>query len=266
MSAATLQGNDPAGAPREDHPTLIAVEDLTIGYDGKVIQQQLSFNVERGEIFAILGGSGSGKSSLLKNLIGLSRPMSGRILIGGEDITTAEGEQRQQILQKFGVTYQGGALFGSLSVLENVSLPLEEFTDLPPPTRRWIALAKLNQVGLLAAANKMPAELSGGMLKRAAIARAMALDPGLLFLDEPSAGLDPVTSAELDQTVLRLSRGFGITFVIVTHELPSIYAIADRCIMLDAATKTIVARGVPAQLRDHAVDPAVQRFFRREPA
>src|SRR5919109_4117479 len=215
-----------------ERDTMIRVEDFTAAYDGLVVLAHVSFEVYAGEVFVILGGSGCGKSTLLKHIIGLYKPTAGKILIDGEDIAAAEGDERLRILRKFGVMYQSGALFGSMTLLENVSLPLEEFTDLPPDAIRLIAMMKLQRVGLSAFANLMPSELSGGMQKRAAIARAMALDPRLLFLDELSAGLDPLTSADLDQLILRLSRTLGITFVVVTHELPSIFAIADRVIML----------------------------------
>jgi phospholipid/cholesterol/gamma-HCH transport system ATP-binding protein len=238
-------------------PVVVSVEDVTIAYGENVIQRDLTFDVRRGEVFVILGGSGCGKSSLLKNMIGLYRPTAGRILFDGEDIATAEGDGRQRLLRKFGVMYQSGALFGSMTVLENVRLPLDEFKDL-------VAAAKLNQVGLLPAAAQKPSALSGGMQKRAGIARAMSLDPGILFLDEPSAGLDPITSAGLDKTIQELSKGLGITFVVVTHELQSIYAIADRCVMLDARTKTMIAEGKPADLRDHSDDPYVRQFFLRQ--
>ncbi len=245
-------------------PPVIAVEDVTIAYGDNVVQKNISFEVRRGEVFVILGGSGCGKSSLMKAMIGLFRPTAGRILFDGEDIATAEGDARLRLLRKFGVMYQSGALFGSMTVLENVRLPLDEFTDLGSEEKELVAAAKLNQVGLLPAAGRKPAALSGGMQKRAGIARAMALDPGILFLDEPSAGLDPITSAGLDQTIRELSGGLGITFVVVTHELQSIYAIADRCIMLDARTRTMIAEGKPAELRDHATDPYVRQFFLRQ--
>jgi phospholipid/cholesterol/gamma-HCH transport system ATP-binding protein len=243
---------------------VIAVEGVTIAYGGYIVQKDISFEVRRGEVFVILGGSGCGKSSLLKNMIGLYRPPKGRILFDGEDIVTAEGEGRLRLLRKFGVMYQSGALFGSMTLLENVCLPLDEFTDLGAAEKELVAAAKLNLVGLLAAAARKPAALSGGMQKRAGIARAMALDPGILFLDEPSAGLDPITSAGLDKTIRELSKGLGITFVVVTHELQSIYAIADRCVMLDARTKTMIAEGKPADLRDHSDDPYVRQFFLRQ--
>jgi phospholipid/cholesterol/gamma-HCH transport system ATP-binding protein len=245
--------------------TVITVRNLKIGYGEKVILQNVNFQVRRGEVFMILGGSGSGKSTLLKNMIGLYTPDAGEIWIDDGNIVTAEGDERLQLFRKFGVMYQGGALFGSMTVLENVRLPLDEFTDLPEPLKELVALGKLKQVGLETAAQKMPSELSGGMQKRAAIARAMALDPCILFLDEPSAGLDPVTSAGLDDLIKELARHCGITFVIVTHELASIYSIADRVIMLDVRTRTIIAEGKPDALRENAADPWVRRFFNREP-
>ena len=245
-------------------PVAIEVRGVTVGYGVRVIQQNLDFEVRRGEVFVILGGSGSGKSSVLKVMVGLYEPIAGQILYDGESLVAAEAEDRLRLLRKFGVMYQSGALFGSLTVLENVRLPLDEFTELGSEEKDLIAMAKLNQVNLLSAAGRMPSELSGGMQKRAAIARALALDPGILFLDEPSAGLDPITSAGLDATIRSLSRGLGITFVVVTHELQSIYAIADRCIMLDARRKTIIAQGAPADLRDHSEDPYVRQFFLRQ--
>jgi phospholipid/cholesterol/gamma-HCH transport system ATP-binding protein len=247
-----------------DKPPIIEVKHLTIGYDERVVQRDLNFQVHRGEVFVILGGSGSGKSSLLKCMIGLLTPLEGEILFDGVDILTAEGEEHLKLLKKFGVMYQSGALFGSMTLVENARLPLDEFTRLDLEERELVALTKLNQVGLLEAARRMPAELSGGMQKRAGIARAMALDPAILFLDEPSAGLDPITSAGLDRLIQSLSRDFGITFVVVTHELQSIFAIADRCIMVDAQRKTIIAEGKPADLRDHSEDAVVRQFFRRE--
>ena len=248
----------------KDNDTLIRVENLTVGYGDNVVLKDISFEVKRGEVFVIHGGSGCGKSTLLKHLIGLYRPMAGRILIDGDDIATAEGADRLRLLRRFGVMYQSGALFGSMSLLENVRLALEEFTSLNDEEMDLIARMKLQLVGLAGSENKMPSELSGGMQKRAAIARAMALDPALLFLDEPSAGLDPITSAGLDQLILQLARSLGITFVVVTHELASIYAIAGRVIMLDTQTKGIIATGRPEELRDQSDTPVVRQFFHRE--
>lgn len=245
-----------------DEP-IIQVRDLTAGYGSTVILKDINFDVRAGEVFTILGGSGSGKSTLLKHMIGLKKPLSGSVLIDGTDIVTAEGQERLDLLRKIGVAYQSGALFGSMTILSNVALVLEEFTDLPREAIEVIAQMKLKAVGLQAAAYKMPAELSGGMRKRGAIARALALDPKILFLDEPSAGLDPITAAQLDELVLELSRSLGVTFVIVTHELPSIFAVADRVIMVDKETKTIIAEGRPQELRDKSEHPLVRQFFTR---
>ena len=242
---------------------IIQVRNLTAGYDSTVILKDINFDVRSGEVFTILGGSGSGKSTLLKHMIGLKKPLGGSIVIDGTDIVTAEGAEKLDVLRKIGVAYQSGALFGSMTIVSNVALVLEEFTDLPCEAIEEIAQMKLKAVGLQAAAYKMPDELSGGMRKRAAIARALALDPKILFLDEPSAGLDPITSAQLDELVLELSRSLGVTFVIVTHELPSIFAVADRAIMVDKETRTIVAEGRPQELRDRSEHPLVRQFFHR---
>lgn len=245
-----------------DNQAIIEVRGMSAGYAGRVVLRDINFSVRRGEVFIILGGSGCGKSTLLKNMIGLYPALSGEILIGGQDIVGAVGLERQKILQQFGVMYQSGALFGSMTLEQNVALPLEEWTNLPPMGRSLLARLKLQQVGLGEFADFLPSEISGGMQKRAAVARAMALDPRILFLDEPSAGLDPITSAGLDELIRSLSRNLGITFVIATHELASIYAIGDRALILERGT--IVAEGPPQELRDHPTNDYVRRFFRRE--
>ena len=239
---------------------IIEVEHLDAGYPGVKVLEDVNFTVAKGEVFALLGGSGCGKSTIMKHLIGLNPVIAGTIRIDGLEMND---ENHERILRRIGVMYQSGALFGSMSVIENVMLPLEEFTRLPAAARRTLALMQLELVGLRDAADKMPADLSGGMKKRAAIARAMALEPAILFLDEPSAGLDPVTSAALDDLILRLRETRGVTFVVVTHELPSIFTIADRCAMFDRARHAMVALGRPAELRDSCADPFVRRFFNR---
>ena len=243
---------------------IITVENMTARYGERLVLDSLSFTVQRGEIFVILGGSGCGKSTMLKHMIGLYKPSTGDIRIGEASVVRSVGAERDALIRRFGVMYQSGALFGSMNLLENICLPLEEFTDLGKEARELIARMKLSLVGLAEFAHHKPSEISGGMKKRAAIARAMALDPEILFLDEPSAGLDPVTADELDELIIRLSRSLGITFVVVTHELPSIYKIADRVIMLDARTKKIIAEGKPAELRDTHEDEWVRNFFNRK--
>jgi phospholipid/cholesterol/gamma-HCH transport system ATP-binding protein len=242
----------------------ISVRGLSMGYGARILLENASFDVRHGEILVILGGSGSGKSSLMKNMIGLYRPIAGDILIAGRSIVSANPAEKARLQRSLGVMYQSGALFGSLTVLENVRFPLDQFTDLGLEERNLTARLLLRQVEMGGAEALMPAELSGGMLKRAGIARAMALGCDILMLDEPSAGLDPITAANLDRTILTLRGSLGFTFVVVTHELHSIFAIADRAIMLDPASRSIIAEGGPAELRDHG-DPRVRQFFNRQP-
>jgi phospholipid/cholesterol/gamma-HCH transport system ATP-binding protein len=235
--------------------TIIDVRDVTLGWDEHVLLKDLSFQVKRGEVFVILGGSGCGKSTLLHHIIGLEEPQAGSI-----DVKVPKTKDGPP---PYGVMFQSGALLGSLTVGENVSLALEEWTPLPPAAIDAMVQAKLRLVGLEGTEEKLPSELSGGMKKRAAIARAMILEPSLLFLDEPSAGLDPVTAAELDELIMRLNRALGTTIVIVTHDLDSIMNVATRCIMLDRETKGIIAEGVPRELKEQSQDPRVTAFFNR---
>jgi phospholipid/cholesterol/gamma-HCH transport system ATP-binding protein len=237
---------------------MVRVSDLTIGWEDVVLQEHATFDVARGEIFAILGESGCGKSTLLRYLIGLEDAVVGSVTVTGVGAPHLEVGK-----PPFGVMFQSGALIGSLSVGENIGLPLEEWTTLVPEAIGAIVRAKLRLVGLGGTQDKLPSELSGGMKKRAAIARAMVLEPNLIFLDEPSAGLDPVSAVELDELILKLNKRLGLTVVVVTHELPSIFKIVSRCIMLDQESRRIIAAGDPRALRDECDDPRVKRFFHR---
>jgi phospholipid/cholesterol/gamma-HCH transport system ATP-binding protein len=251
-------------APGTAPGPILKVEGLSIGFDDTVIQQDLSFEVSRGSIFAIMGGSGSGKSTLLKALIGLLRPTAGVIHIGDEDYWAADEARRAHIDQGFGVLFQRGALWSSLTVAENVALPLRLLSTLDDASIRDLVKVKLSLVGLDAAGDDMPAALSGGMNKRAALARALALDPAILMLDEPSAGLDPISSKRLDDLIQELRDGFGMTVVMVSHELPSLLDICDDGIFLDADSKTAIAHGSPASLRDTCDHPTVHAFMHRD--
>jgi phospholipid/cholesterol/gamma-HCH transport system ATP-binding protein len=250
-------------APQRNGEERIEVKGLTVAFGTRIIQSALSFSIRQGSIFAIMGGSGCGKSTVLKAMVGLLRPSSGTITVDGEDYWAATAGRRTAISHRFGVLFQSGALWSSMTVAENVALPLQMFTSLTADAIAVLVQLKLSFVGLAAAAGKMPAELSGGMRKRAALARALALDPEILLFDEPSAGLDPITSKRLDDLILELSEGLGATVVIVSHELPSLFAICDDGVFLDANTKTAIAHGSPRTLRDACEHPTVRAFMER---
>lgn len=245
--------------PSDADAPIIAARGVAVGYGETVVLRGLDFTVAPGTIFAILGGSGSGKSTLLRALIGLDPILAGTLLVDGAPPSQSDD------LPRYGVLFQSAALFGSMTLAQNVGLPLRRWTGLDGDAIDTVVRAKLRLVGLEGFENHLPAEISGGMKKRAGIARALALDPPLLFLDEPSAGLDPISAVELDELILTLNRALGMTTVIVTHELPSIFAIVRDCILVDRATQGIVARGNPAELREHAADPQVRAFLNRQP-
>ncbi len=242
------------------------IRNLTMAYGDIIIQKDLNFTVNHGEVFIIMGGSGCGKSTLLRHLVGLMEPSKGDILINGVNLWQASIEERNQIVSQNGVLYQGGALWSSMTLAENIALPLTEYSDLNPKQIQEVIAYKLSLVGLAGFEDYYPSEISGGMRKRAGLARAMALDPKILFFDEPSAGLDPVSSHLLDELILELRDSLGATVVIVSHELASIFAVGDNSIFLDPDEKTIIATGSPQQLLENSTDQRVQQFLTRTTA
>jgi len=249
-------GENLSGSPQ------IEVQGLTMAFGSYVVQRDVSFDVHRGEIFVIMGDSGCGKSTLMRHMIGLNRPAAGRVLYGGADFWAAEEDEKEELQRGFGVLYQTSALFSSMTLVENVSLPLVEYTGLDARQSRAVARLKLALVGLAGFEDYYPSEISGGMRKRAGLARAMALDPDILYFDEPSAGLDPLSSRRLDDLILELRDSLGTTIVLVTHELPSIFELGDNAVFLDAERKTMIAQGKPSELKD-SPDPKVRAFMSR---
>jgi len=246
-------------------PVAIAVDRVTLAFGQDVVQRDVSFVVRRGEIFVIMGGSGCGKSTLLRSMIGLLAPAAGEVLYDGKPLWAAEDTQRSETQRRFGILFQSGALWSSLTLAENVGLPLSQYTALKSREIAEVVSLKLALVGLSGFEDYYPSEISGGMRKRAGLARAIALDPSILFFDEPSAGLDPINSRHLDDVILELRSGLGATIVLVTHELASIFAIADNSVFLDAETHTAIAHGDPRNLRDHAANAKVRAFLNRGP-
>jgi phospholipid/cholesterol/gamma-HCH transport system ATP-binding protein len=244
----------------------VEVKGLTMAYGPLVVMQDLTFQVRRGEVFVIMGGSGCGKSTLLKHLIGLKKPAAGAILFDGEDFGEADEKARKGILRRMGVLYQNGALWSGLTLAENVALPLEEYSGLDAQAIGEIVSLKLALVGLRGFEAFYPSEISGGMRKRAGLARATAMDPEVLFFDEPSSGLDPITASRLDDLILQLRSSFGTTIVVVSHDLASIFAIADRAVFLDIKEKTMTALGSPEELRENPPTEEVHRFLTRTSA
>ncbi|HZZ19310.1 MAG TPA: ATP-binding cassette domain-containing protein [Opitutaceae bacterium] len=247
----------------QDAIPAIEVKGLECSYEETTVLKDVSFKVRQGEIFFIIGGSGCGKTTLLRNLVGLIRPVAGEVLFNGRSFTSADSSNRRDMLKTFGMLFQSGALWTSLTLAENIALPLEEYTRLPPDEIRNIAAFKLAQVGLTGFETHYPSEISGGMRKRAGLARALALDPSIVFFDEPSAGLDPVSARLLDELIVQIRDTFGTTIVIVSHDVDSIFGIADRAIMLDRAAQGIIAEGRPSDLAEKSSNPKVVEFLTR---
>jgi phospholipid/cholesterol/gamma-HCH transport system ATP-binding protein len=242
---------------------ILEVENLKLAYGDYLVLENISFTAQKGECLVVMGASGCGKSTLLKSMIGLLQPEKGKIFVDGEDLWSVEAKNQSSILRKYGVLFQGGALWGSMNLVQNVSLPLQAYTNLAEPEIEDLARYKLNLVGLSGYGDFYPAQLSGGMKKRAGLARAMALDPNILFLDEPSAGLDPINSHRLDNLINELKDSLGMTFIVVTHELSSIFDIADNSIFLDGQTKTLLDFGAPYDLKVHSKHKRVRSFLHR---
>lgn len=248
--------------PQPGQP-IIEVDNLSVSFGALEVLRDVSFQINQGEIIVVVGGSGCGKTTLLRHIIGLRHPQGGSVRITGIDPHNAGGKQMRGLRRNIGMLFQSGALLGSMTLAENVMLPMEDYTSLSRREMELVAQMKLSLVGLAGFQNHLPAEISGGMAKRAGLARAMALDPLVLFFDEPSAGLDPITSAELDQLIIKLNQALGTTMVIVSHELASIFSIAHRVIMLDKSVKGVIAEGDPRWLKDNSPDPLVRNFFGR---
>jgi phospholipid/cholesterol/gamma-HCH transport system ATP-binding protein len=243
---------------------VIIVENLVARFGDDLILNNVSFQVAKGEILGVLGGSGCGKTTLMRHMVGLNQPDSGRVIIDGIEITANDDATQSKAMRRIGILFQSSALFGSMTLSENVALTITEYTVLPAQLIRFLARMKLCMVGLGGYENHLPSEISGGMKKRAALARALALNPAILFLDEPSAGLDPITAAGIDDLILYINRSTGTTIVIITHELPSIFKITQRVIMLDKQTKGIIAEGPPHTLKNNSPHPTVTKFFNRK--
>jgi phospholipid/cholesterol/gamma-HCH transport system ATP-binding protein len=259
--SADLKRPGTAAAPGAEAP--IVVEDVTMAFGDFVVQRDLNFTVNRGDVFVIMGGSGCGKSTVMRALLGMQRPAKGRVWFEGQNLWEIDETARQLLLQRSGVVFQSGGMWSSMTLAQNIGLTLGEYTDLKPKEIREVARLKLALVGLAGFEDYYPSEISGGMQRRAGVARALALDPEILFFDEPSAGLDPISSRRLDELILELRDSLGATIVVVTHELASIFTIASNSVVLDPETKTQIATGDPNWLREHSDNPAVREFLNR---